>query len=1293
MTGYQVPRQLCRSLATSLLYQLMFLLPWVTPIFGQTVPAGSAGVPSMIKFSGAVKDDTGKPRTGIVGITFALYKDQQGGAPLWLETQNVQLDNSGRYTVFLGASKSEGLPQELFVSGEARWLGVQPEGGPEQPRTLLLSVPYALKAGDAATIGGMPPSAFVLAAPGGTGSSSAGNGSSTSSNLSQPPIGGSGTQNFIPLWTDNNGTLGNSVLFQSGSGSSAKTGVNTSNPAATLDVNGNTIARGSLQLPSTGTANASQGFNSQPFSLQGSAFNSSNQQAIGPTFQWQTEPAGNNTSTPSGTLNLLYGKGSGSPSETGLNIASNGKITFVTGQTFPGTGTITGVIAGSGLSGGGTSGTVTLSINTNSANKTYARLAAVNTFTANQIVQANVTANQLIAAAPQGTVPLQVTSTTQVPNLNASFLGGFAASSFQPAGSYATLGSNSFNGDQGVIGNVTATGTVTGNNVNAATSFQLGGSTFGFGSTTSANAFLGFAGNAATTGAYETAVGYQALHADTTASYNTAVGWQALFSNDTGASNVATGWAALQQNTSGSLNTATGVSALEQNTTGWDNTGTGEQALFSNTTGQNNSAHGTIALNKSTTGNDNTGDGFAALFANTTGNDNTAEGSGALQFNTTGSNNTSLGVNSGNNTAFAPMTGSNNTFVGAATSTGTLTNLSNAAAIGANAQVTANNSMVLGSINGVNGATADTLVGIGTTAPLFKLDVHGNANFTGAITFAPGQTFPGTGTITGVTAGTDLIGGGTTGTVTLNVDTNKVVTGVTAGTDLTGGGVGGVLTLNLDTTKVPLLAAANTFIATQTISSGNLVLASGSLTLPQTTGSGVGVINMGSAPLFHACCSGQNNLFMGASSGNFTNTGNFNLAYGGHSLTNLTTGIYNIGVGFDTLASITTGASNVAVGGDALAINSTGSYNTAVGREALTDSTTGVQNTALGNAALFYNTTGSFNTGLGTSAGPSSAHPDLNNATAVGALSEVDESNAMVLGSINGVNGATADTSVGIGTTAPATTLDVEGTAPALVGPILLLKNKAPIQSGSLGNSVDFRFAIDGGSSAGNPNAYMRVAEDGNSQYGAWISFATMADGGAGSGALERMRIRSDGLVGIGTAIPDALLTVNGGADKPGGGSWGTFSDRRLKDLDGDFHAGLSEILKLQPVRYRYKQDNGMGINDREEHVGFVAQDVQKVIPEAVSENSKGYLLVNNDPILWTMLNAIKEQQQQIREQREQIRTQQQQIARLNGEVGALESSLRTVNLHHRRKLAAHQPASKPRVIAADVPTNGQTGN
>src|SRR5580693_1929085 len=129
-----------------------------------TISSASA-VPQLVNYAGVLTNVNGKPLTGIIGVTFLLYKDEQGGSPLWLETQNVQPDKTGHYKVTLGSTTSSGLPSDLFFAGEARWLGVQPQGQVERPRIILLSVPYALKAGDAATLGGLPPSAFVLAAP------------------------------------------------------------------------------------------------------------------------------------------------------------------------------------------------------------------------------------------------------------------------------------------------------------------------------------------------------------------------------------------------------------------------------------------------------------------------------------------------------------------------------------------------------------------------------------------------------------------------------------------------------------------------------------------------------------------------------------------------------------------------------------------------------------------------------------------------------------------------------------------------------------------------------------------------------------------------------------------------------------------------------------------------------------------------------------------------------------------------------------------------------------------------
>src|SRR5580692_12427907 len=167
--------------------------------------AANAVVPPVVKFSGVLTDVNSKALTGTVGVTFSLYNEAEGGVALWVETQNVSPDKAGHYSVMLG-STSHGIPAELFASGEARWLGVQAQGQTEQPRTLLMSVPYALKALDAETVGGLPPSAFMKAAA---------PGSAAAANASQLPgasITGSGTANRLTKWVGPT-TLGNSNIF------------------------------------------------------------------------------------------------------------------------------------------------------------------------------------------------------------------------------------------------------------------------------------------------------------------------------------------------------------------------------------------------------------------------------------------------------------------------------------------------------------------------------------------------------------------------------------------------------------------------------------------------------------------------------------------------------------------------------------------------------------------------------------------------------------------------------------------------------------------------------------------------------------------------------------------------------------------------------------------------------------------------------------------------------------------------------------------------------------------------
>jgi hypothetical protein len=217
--------------------------------------AANAVVPPVVKFSGVLTDVNNKSVTGTVGVTFSLYKESEGGAPLWVETQNVTPDKTGHYSVMLGSASTQGLPGSAFASGEARWLGVQAQGQSEQPRTLLMSVPYALKALDAETVGGLPPSAFVKAAAPGVASAA-------NSNAPAAAITGTGTANHITKWLSPT-KLGNSNIFD---GSSGKVGIATTSPGATLDVNGTAVIRsnatvdGSLGAgPITATSTSSGG--------------------------------------------------------------------------------------------------------------------------------------------------------------------------------------------------------------------------------------------------------------------------------------------------------------------------------------------------------------------------------------------------------------------------------------------------------------------------------------------------------------------------------------------------------------------------------------------------------------------------------------------------------------------------------------------------------------------------------------------------------------------------------------------------------------------------------------------------------------------------------------------------------------------------------------------------------------------------------------------------------------------------------------------------------------------------
>ena len=443
-----------------------------------TSGAGAVGsaVPRLVRFNGTLQDATGKALAGPVDVTFELFREQSGGEPLWWETQGVEVDAQGRYSVLLGATQPGGLPMDLFTAGEARWLGIS-VGKIEQPRVLLVSVPYAFKAGDADTLGGKPATAYVasdqlkdqvqsevkeqLANP--TVGLRSLEAMVTNPGSTPQAITETGPSTFTCTTTGTcvtvtqNGTGG--ISFRAVSGSSTSTTAIFDNMGGgkilsarttgyaekfSVDSGGNVWAGGSILANSFaatsgvaiyGVATAASG---GTFGVRGQSVSTS---GVG-VFGFSTAPTG-----------LTYGILGSALSTAGTGLS--GQATAVTGNTIgiravtqspTSTAAIIDNLGGGKILSGRTTG--------------YVEKFSVDA-SGNVIAAGTMTGTRLISTIASGTAPLTVTSNTLVPNLNADLLDGVHASAFQPLGAYATLGPNSFAGDQSITGKVTAVGSDT----------------------------------------------------------------------------------------------------------------------------------------------------------------------------------------------------------------------------------------------------------------------------------------------------------------------------------------------------------------------------------------------------------------------------------------------------------------------------------------------------------------------------------------------------------------------------------------------------------------------------------------------------------------------------------------------------------------------------------------------------------------------------------------------------------------------------------------------------------------
>ena len=366
---------------------------------------------------------------------------------------------------------------------------------------------------------------------------------------------------------------------------------------------------------------------------------------------------------------------------------------------------------------------------------------------------------------------------------------------------------------------------------------------------------------------------------------------------------------------------------------------------------------------------------------------------------------------------------------------------------------------------------------------------------------------------------------------------------------------------------------------------------------------------------------GQFNLFVGQSAGNGTAGAIGNAFFGHEAGLNDTTGALNSFFGKSAGRSNQDGGNNAFFGTQAGFKNVSGGANTFLGEDSGNANVSGSFNSFVGRNSGSGIIDTDYNTGIGYSAGEvfpgventligafaNTSVSGLTNATAIGYNSKVSQSNSLILGSIKTVNG-TADTNVGIGTTAPGFRLTV----------------KTPTSS------------------------YGMVHTDGTVTVGSYVGGST---GGGWFGTRSNHPLSffvNDGGPAM-TIETSGFLELN---NIPAGGSTQLClgpsnrisfcsSSLRYKTDLRDFRGGLDVVSRLRPLSFTWKEG---GMHD----LGFGAEEVAQVEPLLVTRNKNGEVEgVKYDRITAVLVNAVKEQQEQIKQQQSQLDQQQQQIKEL----------------------------------------------
>ncbi len=436
---------------------------------------------------------------------------------------------------------------------------------------------------------------------------------------------------------------------------------------------------------------------------------------------------------------------------------------------------------------------------------------------------------------------------------------------------------------------------------------------------------------------------------------------------------------------------------------------------------------------------------------------------------------------------------------------------------------------------------------------------------------------------------------------------------------------------------------------------------------------------------------GQNNTANGRNALYFNETGNSNTASGSSALYSNKSGQNNTASGSYALYSNTIGQNNTASGNYALYSNTVGQNNTASGIYALYSNTIGNYNVSIGQSANYYNQEGSFNTIIGYEAGKGTSLHNISGNVFLGYQAGYNEigdnklyiensaSSTPLIGGDFAANEVYLNGKVGIGTSTPTSSLQVFGNNNWSYsigngwGDFNIGNGTYGLAAGVAtngGSAGDVRIWTKGGTErlifsnttngdiltinndrvgigTTNPLYKLHVQDNGGARE---VAFFHNTDKGIDSDGII---VRAGPDVSPGGGIDYVIFqdgdgTTVGVIDGNGAGgiNYNTTSDRRLKTKIKDYTGALEKIDEIQVRKYVRKT------NPDKEEIGFIAQELQKVYPQAVSGSPDSDvetdpMMVDYGSITPLLVRAIQEQQDRIKTQDVRIKNLEEALSEL----------------------------------------------